>query len=160
MNKQTPHPEYLYINMNLIEQTDRIKSMMGIISESPKGAPIIPEPIVTHVSNPKNRKSILKNGLLASIGDCYASYVGGKEKCTPAIFATNTTKEEHIFDSTWDDDIWYIYTDVAKVKWFKDAHFRDEDHPEYGNYKHIVTFENIPKEAIELHKKGTGKDKW
>jgi hypothetical protein len=146
--------------MNLNEQTYRIKQMMGVILESPKGNPIIPESIVVHVSNPNNRESIQKNGLKVSVGECYSSYVGDKYECIPAIFATNSTEEEQIFDSTWDDDIWYIYTDVANVKWFRDAHFRDENHPEYGFYKHIVTFENIPKEAIELHKKGTGKDIW
>jgi hypothetical protein len=142
------------------ENIDRIKSMMGLIIESPKGRPIIAEPIVVHVSNPRNRESIQKYGLKTSVGDCYSSYVGGTEKCIPAIFATNSTEEEQIFDSTWDDDIWYIYTDVANVKWFKDAHFNDDNHPEYGFYKHIVTFEDIPKEVIKLHKKGTGKDKW
>jgi len=146
--------------MKLNEQIDKIKSIMGVISESPKGKPIIPEPIVVHVSNPRNRESILEYGLLANVGDCYSSYVGDKYECEPAIFATNSTDEEQIFDSTWDDDIWYIYTDVANVKWFKDAHFNDENHPEYGLYKHIVTFEDIPKEAIKLHKKGTGKDTW
>jgi hypothetical protein len=146
--------------MEILNEITRIKELMGFILESPKGSPIIPESIVTHVSNPKNRNSILKNGLITSIGECYSTYVGNEYECIPAIFATNTTNEEHIFDSEWDDDVWYIYTDIAKVKWFKDAHFNDLKHPEFGTYKHIVTFEDIPKEAIKLHKKGTGKSLW
>lgn len=146
--------------MKYLNEIIRVKKLMGLIVESPKGLPIIPESIVMHTSNPRNRKSILKNGLITSVGECYSMHVGDSYECIPAIFATNSTDEEHIFDSTWDDDIWYIYTEVANVKWFKDAHFRDENHPEYGFYKHIVTFENIPKEAIKLHKKGTGKSLW
>ena len=91
---------------------------------------------------------------MTNIGECYSTYAGGEEKCIPAIFATNSLDEEHWFESTPDGDVWFIYTDIAKVKWFKDNHFNDDNHPEYGNYKHIVTFENIPKESIELHKKG------
>jgi hypothetical protein len=124
---------------------------------SPAGKPIIPEAIVVHVSNPKNRKNILTNGLVPQVGSCYSLYVGEEEICMPAIFATNSLEEERRFESTYDDDIWYIYTDVAKVKWFKDKHFDDLRHPEFDEYKHIVTFERIPPQALELHKKGTGK---
>lgn len=137
-----------------------INTLRNILLESPKGHPIIPESIVVHVSNPMFRDKILKQGLLANIGECYSIYVGSEEKCVPAVFATNSTNSEHWFDSQYDDDVWYIYTDIAKVKWYKDAHFNDENHPEFGHYKHIVTFENIPREAIELHKKGTGKESY
>ena len=119
---------------------------------SPAGKEIIPNKIVIHKSNPIWRESILKTGLQASAGECYKTYAGYGEKCVPAIFATNSTNKRSWFDSTYDDDVWEINTEIIPdVKWYKDRHFE-------STKKHIVTFENIPADAITLKHEGTGKD--
>jgi len=119
---------------------------------SPAGKEITPNKIVIHKSSPVWRESILKIGLQASAGDCYKTYVGYGEKCVPAIFATNSTNKRAWFDSTYNDDVWGINTEmIPDVKWYKDKHFESRS-------KHIVTFENIPPKAIKLIHEGTGKD--
>jgi len=111
---------------------------------SPAGKEITPNKIVIHKSNPKFRDRISNEGLKASAGECYKIYAGYGEKCIPAIFATNSTNKRAWFDSTYDDDVWTINTElIPNVKWYKDRHFESYK-------KHIVTFENIPPEAIEL----------
>ena len=119
---------------------------------SPAGKEITPNKIVIHKSNPKFRDKIIEQGLKASAGECYKIYAGYGEKCIPAIFATNSTNKRSWFDSTYDDDVWAINTElIPNVKWYKDKHFE-------SSKKHIVTFDNIPPEAIELMSEGTGKD--
>ena len=147
---------------NLQEQISRIQEMMGVISEdlySPAGAELTPNRLVVHVSNPVWRENIKLTGLQVSVGDCYSNHVGdfisdNKDLytgCQPAIFATNSLNKKDRFDSTYDDDIWLIDTECAGVKWYWDIHF------EWGDYPHIVTFENISPECIKLIHKGTGK---
>jgi hypothetical protein len=117
---------------------------------SPAGKEITPNQIVVHKSNPMFRDKIMENGLKVRAGECYKIYVGYGVKCKPAIFATNSTNKRAWFDSTYDDDIWFIdTTKIPDVKWFKDRHFESRS-------KHIVTFQDIPKEAITLKYKGTG----
>jgi len=126
----------------------------GNINEnySPAGKEITPNKIVIHKSSPVWRESILKIGLQVSAGDCYKTYVGYGEKCIPAIFATNSTNKRAWFDSTYDDDVWAINTNlIPNIKWYKDSHFE-------SSKKHIVTFDNIPPEAIELMNEGTGRN--
>ena len=121
---------------------------------SPAGKEITPNKIVVHKTSPVWRENILKTGLQVSTGDCYKTYVGYGEKCVPAIFATNSTNKRAWFDSTYDDDVWAINTElIPKVKWYKDRHFE-------STKKHIVTFENIPPKAIELIHEGNGKSLW
>jgi hypothetical protein len=91
---------------------------------SPAGKEITANKIVIHKSNPIWRESILKTGLQASAGECYKTYAGYGEKCVPAIFATNSTNKRSWFDSTYDDDVWEINTEIIPdVKWYKDRHF-------------------------------------
>jgi hypothetical protein len=117
---------------------------------SPAGKEVTPNEIVVHKSNPMFRDKIMSQGLKARAGECYKIYVGYGEKCIPAIFATNSTNKRAWFDSTYDDDIWFIdTTKIPDVKWFKDKHFESRS-------KHIVTFQDIPKEAITLKYEGTG----
>jgi hypothetical protein len=119
---------------------------------SPAGKEITPNKIVIHKSNPKFRDKIIEQGLKASAGECYKIYAGYGEKCIPAIFATNSTNKRSWFDSTYDDDVWSINTElIPNVKWYKDRHFE-------SSKKHIVTFDNIPSEAIELMREGSGRD--
>jgi hypothetical protein len=123
-----------------------------------KGEEITPGKYVVHSSNPSNRDNISTTGLQVSLGECYLIYAdsnyGEDDECVPAIFATNSIKKKDLFDSTYDDDIWVIDTERANVQWYKDAHF------DGGNTKHIVTFEDIPVDAIRLIYKGTGGDTW
>jgi hypothetical protein len=118
---------------------------------SPAGKEITPNNIVVHKSNPLSRDKILEQGLKVRAGECYKTYAGYGEKCIPAIFATNSTNKRAWFDSTYDDDVWYIDTTmIPEVKWFKDRHYESRS-------KHIVTFQDIPVEAITLIYEGSGK---
>ena len=123
-----------------------------------KGEEITPGKYVVHTSNPSNRDSIIDYGIRAVLGECYLIYAdsnyGEDEECVPAVFATDSIKKKDMFDSTYDDDIWIIDTEIAGVQWYKDAHF------DGGDTKHIVTFEDIPVDAIKLVSKGTGQDTW
>ena len=129
------------------------KSRGGINENySPAGKEITPNKIVIHKSNPKFRDIISNEGLKVRAGECYKIYAGYGEKCIPAIFATNSINKRASFDSTYDDDVWEIDTEmIPDVKWYKDRHYESRS-------KHIVTFENIPVNAITLKHEGTGKD--
>jgi hypothetical protein len=119
---------------------------------SPAGKEITPNKIVIHKSNPKFRDKIIEQGLKVRAGECYKIYAGYGTKCKPAIFATNSTNKRSWFDSTYDDDVWEIdTTKISNVKWYKDRHYESRS-------KHIVTFQDIPKEAIKLIYEGSGKD--
>ena len=99
------------------------------------------------------RNKIEEQGLKVRAGECYKIYVGYGEKCIPAIFATNSSNKRAWFDSTYDDDVWEIdTTKIPNVKWYKDRHYESRS-------KHIVTFENIPRDAIKLIHEGSGKDR-
>ena len=145
---------YRFNKMNLQESIRRI---LREEDYSPAGKEITPNNIVIHKSNPVWRENILKTGLQVSAGECYKTYVGYGVKCKPAIFATNSTNKRAWFDSTYDDDIWEINTEmIPDVKWYKDRHFESRS-------KHIVTFQDIPKEALTLKYEGTGSgdvEKW
>jgi hypothetical protein len=134
--------------MNLQENIRRIL----MEDYSPAGKEIIPNSIVVHKSNPIFRDNIMSEGLKVKDGECYKIYVGYGTKCKPAIFATNSTNKRAWFDSTYDDDIWEINTEmIPDVKWYKDRHFESIK-------KHIVTFQNIPSEALTLKYEGSGRN--
>jgi len=123
-----------------------------------KGEELTPGRYVVHSSNPSNRDSISEYGIRAVLGECYMIYAdsnyGEDDECVPAVFATDSIKKKDMFDSTYDDDIWVIDTERAGVQWYKDAHF------EGGDTKHIVTFKDVPADAVRLIYKGTGGDTW
>ena len=130
---------------------DKILSIIKEELYSPAGKEVIPNNIVIHKSNPMFRDEILNNGLKTKTGECYKIYVGYGIKCQPAIFTTNSTNKRAWFDSTYDDDIWEINTRmIPDVKWYKDRHFGSIT-------KHMVTFQDIPPECLNLIYKGTGK---
>jgi hypothetical protein len=129
---------------------ESIRKVLREEDYSPAGKEVTPNNIVIHKSNPMFRDKIMENGLKVRAGECYKIYVGYGVKCKPAIFATNSTNKRAWFDSTYDDDIWFIdTTKIPDVKWFKDRHYESRS-------KHIVTFQDIPKEAITLKYEGTG----
>ena len=139
--------------MNLQETIRRI---LREDNYSPAGKEVIPNKIIVHKSNPMFRDDIMENGLKVRVGECYQIYVNreqrdpNKIKCKPVIFATNSTKKMDLFDSTYDDDIWEINTGmIPNVKWYIDRHYGSES-------KHIVTYQDIPREAITLIYEGTG----
>ena len=141
---------YIYTPWYVEECEDEVEFLNE--DYSPAGKEVIPNEVVVHKSNPMFRDSIMSDGLKAKAGECYKIYAGYGEKCIPAIFATNSKNKRAWFDSTYDDDIWFIdTTKISDVKWFKDRHFESRS-------KHIVTFQNIPKDAITLKHEGTGKD--
>ena len=127
-----------------------------LIEQRVKGDSITPGKYVVHSSNPSNRDSIMEFGIRAVLGECYLIYADSNyeedEECVPAVFATDSLKKKDLFDSTYDDDLWVIDTERANVQWYKDTHF------DFGDYKHIVTFEDIPVESIRLVYKGTGRN--
>lgn len=119
------------------------------------GKKIIPNKQVYHTSNPINRESILKNGLVVGVGDSYSIYVGmDKDKIIPSIFASNTYDKKLWFDSTWDDDVWEIDTTKISNEWFIDKHFGEK----FNLF--IITFDNIPNHAIKLIYEGSGDSKY
>jgi len=143
-------PRFTYRLVENLQES--IRRILREENYSPAGKEITPNKIVIHKSNPKVRNKILNEGLKARAGECYKIYAGYGEKCIPAIFATNSTNKRASFDSTYDDDVWEIDTEmIPDVKWYKDRHYESRS-------KHIVTFENIPANAITLKHEGTGKD--
>ena len=140
---------YRFNKMNIQESIRRI---LKEETYSPAGDEYAPGRYVVHKSPKHWRENIELTGLQVGVGDCYQEYVGGDVECRESIFATDSTNEEDMFDSTYDDDIWVIDTECANVSWYKDKHF------EGGDYKyHIVTFEDISPDCLELIHEGTGK---
>ena len=136
--------------MNLKEDIDRIKEVMGI-NQSNELVPVETNRFVYHKSNPIFRNQIEEDGLM----------VKGKSETwlsdTPiegeVIFATNSDDENDWFDSTYDDDIYQIDTTKIDNIWYNDPNFLSDE-----KNKHIITFGDIPSKAIELIYKGTGED--
>ena len=117
-----------------------------------KFIPVKPNRFVYHSSNPIFRNKIDKNGLIPKRGDQWLTNTPIKGK---VIFATNSNDKSDWFDSTYDDDFYRIDTSKISNKWYRDPNFKDTD--KYKFY-HIITFEPIPRDAIELIYQGTGED--
>lgn len=124
-----------------------------VLNESVKGRKIKPNKYVFHKTNNLNRDDILRYGLIPSVGECYVDYNGGE--CIPAVFVTNSDNEDEWFDTTYDDDVWVIDTSNLKNNFFVDNNFKNLRHPEFGSYKHLVTFEEIPPTNLKLYYSGT-----
>ena len=109
---------------------------------------------VYHSSNPINRKSILEKGLIPRIGDQRLG-VDIEYSGIEAVFASNTEDKELMFHSYYDDDVYKIHTTkIPNITWYTDYNMGDAS---FG-HPHIVTFNPIPPEAIELIHKGKGKN--
>lgn len=136
--------------MKLHENIQRIKEVMGI-NQPNELMPVITNRFVYHKSNPIFRDQIEEDGLI----------VKGKSETwlsdTPiegeVIFATNSDNEMDWFDSLYDDDIYQIDTTKIDNIWYNDPNFGWSK-----NNKHIITFNNIPRDAIKLIHKGTGEN--
>jgi len=103
---------------------------------------------IYHTSNPIFRDKINSVGLIPQ-GKSEAwltdTKIDGK-----VIFAVNSDNKKDWWDSTYDDDIYQIDTTGLNNTWYNDPNFKVQD-------KRIITFEAIPKSAIKLIYKGTGK---
>lgn len=107
---------------------------------------------VYHTSNPRNRKSIDKQGLRPRRG---VQWLADTPLSGKAIFATNSENRDDWFDSTYDDDVWRIdITKCQEVRWDWDPNFIGG----HKQYHHVYTKQTIPRHALKLIKKGTGKD--
>lgn len=130
-------------------------------SHDPRGKEINVDRFLIHKSMPENRENILKNGLRCKIGDRYQIDNNSNTKDRlPAIFCTNSMNKKDWFGTDWDEDIWRIDTTlIPNIKWYKDKmfSFNKSGFPFPFMYKHVVTINDIPSQAIELIHKGSGK---
>ncbi len=107
---------------------------------------------VYHMSHPRNRENISKNGLIPKDGE-QRTGIGDKLAGKSAVFATDSIKKADLFDSTFDDDMWRIDTSKTDNKWYRDENFAWNK-----NNKHIVTFSPVPASCLKLLNKGSGDD--
>lgn len=103
---------------------------------------------VYHKSNPKFRDLIDNEGLKTMKGDSYSAH-SPEEGEQPAIFGYMGDDIKY-YDSTYDDDVWLI--DARKINniWFYDKEVGSIDKLA------VVTYTDIPRNAIELVYRGTG----
>lgn len=105
-----------------------------------------------HQSNPKFRDKISKEGLIPqSRSEAWLSdtNIDGK-----VIFLSTSDDKQKWFDSGYDDDIYKIDTSKFSANYYLDPNF------EWTNTDHyIITYEKIPKNAIELIYIGNGNPK-
>lgn len=161
--------------MNLSESYKKRLNELAGIAPNDEGKeyiykPIIPNKYVYHSSNPIFREKISKMGLIPKPKS--DSWLENTPIKGEVIFATNSDDKNKWFDSTYDDDIYKINTSKISNKWYEDPNFSKdkEEYVEFGGKKiklpprqgenfHIITFEKIPLNAIELIYKGTGESK-
>lgn len=105
-----------------------------------------PNRYLYHTSNPIFRDKIAKEGLIPK-GKSEA-WLSNTKIDGEVIFVVNSNKENYRFDSTYDDDIYIIDTTKLDNKWYNDPNFNDS--------LHLITFDKIPLDSIELIYKGTG----
>jgi len=151
----------------ITKQEDFIRKLIREELDKFTYKPVNVNKFVYHSSNPIFRKHILKDGL--KVKGKSETWLSDTKIDGKVIFATNSDKKEDWFDSTYDDDIYQIDTEKITNKWFEDPNFSNDNEKftVYNGKKiklpnntsknhHIITFENIPVEAIKLIYKGTG----
>lgn len=106
-----------------------------------------PNKYVYHSSNPMFRDNISKEGLVTK-GKSEA-WLSDTKIDGNVIFAVNSDNKKDWWDSGYDDDMYRIDTTKLKNKWYVDPNFNLDDF-------RIITFDNIPLNAIKLIYKGTG----
>ena len=98
------------------------------------------------------RKSIMKNGLIPSIGDSYKAHWDDREDLKPYVFLyDHNTVNNGEYDSTYDDDIYAV--DVSQLD--KKHIFRDPDKSMKGCLVYDIP---IPISAIKMVYKGSNRD--
>jgi GNAT superfamily N-acetyltransferase len=146
---------YLDMNKKLIRLTEsdlhRIikESIYRIITEIDTNGH---SKVLFHKSPISCRKSILKKGLLPSVGDSYKAHWDDREALTPYIFLyDHNTINGGEYDSTYDDDIYAV--DVSQLD--NEHLFNDPDNGMNGCFVYDIP---IPTSAIKLVYKGTEGD--
>jgi hypothetical protein len=153
--------------MNLQENIHRIHEIMGVTSEinedthDPRGKKVKVGRYLIHRSPPEYRDGILKDGLIAKVGERY-KIDDGKDTSDRmgAVFATNSEDKKDWFGGYYDEDVWKIDTSlIPNVEWYKDRMFafNKSGFPFPFLYKHVVTLDNIPPNALELIYQGSGR---
>ena len=98
------------------------------------------------------RKSIMKNGLIPSIGDSYKAHWDDREDLKPYVFLyDHNTVNNGEYDSTYDDDIYAV--DVSQLD--KKHIFKDPDKSMKGCLAYDIP---IPISAIKMVYKGSKRD--
>jgi len=98
------------------------------------------------------RKSIMKNGLIPSIGDSYKAHWNDREDLKPYVFLyDHNTISNGEYDSTYDDDIFAV--DVSQLD--KKHIFKDPDKSMKGCLAYDIP---IPISAIKMVYKGSNRD--
>jgi len=98
------------------------------------------------------RQSIMKNGLIPSVGDSYKAHWNDREDLKPYVFLyDHNTVNNGEYDSTYDDDIYAI--DVSQLD--KKHIFRDPDKSMKGCLAYDIP---IPISAIKMVYKGSKRD--
>jgi hypothetical protein len=100
-----------------------------------------PPRFVYHTSSNQNRESIILNGLIPQEGDWRTEL-----RYKPAIFVS--TDKQKLF-IPYDKDVWEIDTSKLKNIWYLDLNLNKYANKNFNNF--IMTYEPIPKEAIELY---------
>jgi hypothetical protein len=141
--------------MNLQENLNRIKQVMGLMEEKVKYdrntlTAANPKSPLYHSSSYKNRDNILKNGLTPKLGTHTSNYIGnnynGEVETIPLIWAM-ALDANNLFGA-YGGDVWEIDLTKANVKWYIDfIHQNDVDKKEF-----YVTPDSIPPSAIKLIK--------
>ena len=133
--------------MKIIITEDQYK--MIIESDNSNLMEVLPNKYVYHTSNPVFRDKITEEGI--RIKGKSETWLSNTNIDGDVIFAVNSDDKKKWWDSTYDDDIYRINTSNLTNKWYNDPNFKIDD-------KRIITFENIPLNAIKLIYKGTGLD--
>jgi len=108
--------------------------------------------LLYHKSSINNRKSILKNGLIPSVGDSYKAHWDDRDDLVPYVFLyDHNTINDGEYDSTYDDDIYSIDTSKLDIE-----HLSND----IDSYMHgcFVYDKKIPPKAIHLIYKGSTED--
>lgn len=151
----------------ITNQEDFIRELIREQLSKFKYKPVNVNEFVYHTSNPIFRDNISKEGLIPK--EKSEAWLSNTKIDGKVIFAVNSDEKEDWWDSTYDDDIYQIDTTKISNKWFEDPNFSN-DNEQFAIYNgkkiklpnntsenyHIITFENIPVEAIKLIYKGTG----
>jgi hypothetical protein len=151
-----------------IEKLEKKQNIKENINQNKHLKEIKPNKYVYHTSNPIFRDKISKEGLIPKGKS--ETWLSDTKIDGEVIFATNNDNTKEWFDSGYDDDIYKIDTNKIKNKWYLDPNFVDDEWVEYKGkyiklpnnnkeYDHIITFEKIPLDSIELIYKGTGNNK-
>ena len=133
--------------MKIIITEDQYK--MIIESDNSNLMEVLPNKYVYHTSNPVFRDKITEEGI--RIKGKSETWLSNTNIDGDVIFAVNSDDKKKWWDSTYDDDIYRINTSNLTNKWYNDPNFKIDD-------KRIITFENIPLNAIKIIYKGTGLD--